>query len=130
MKLFDQSEVQELVDERFASGEWWFLFGDPEAFSEIEQHFYSGEANGDFHLIVGWDLNQLDKIGEAFGPGLGAFAMAKKSRAPAAEMARFLATRTDGFSGGLNDLETGKRDCFFFWYEPESIVRKISGDAK
>ena len=79
MLLYDEEQVKEAIREYLNSHEWWTFFQqEGDGIAQIEEKFYSGEANADFHLV--------------FGPNIPGFsvAFAKKSRMSAHELATFL----------------------------------------
>ena len=52
--FLDPEQLRSLVVERFTSKEWWVLAAGKncDALMFIEERFYSGEANADFHMFV------------------------------------------------------------------------------
>ena len=76
MLLYSEEEAKDLLRGFLDSKEYWtFLAMDRlDVLTDIEEAFYSGEANVDFHLTMG-----------AYIPG-GAVAFAKKDRMSKAEL--------------------------------------------
>ena len=55
MQLLDDEETRARIRECLDSGSWWMILDlDASGVSNaIEETYYSGEKNGDFHLIMG-----------------------------------------------------------------------------
>jgi hypothetical protein len=54
--LQDEASVRGLIRERLISKKWWVIipYGSSDGVLPLlEERFYSGERNGDFHLLVG-----------------------------------------------------------------------------
>ena len=70
VNLLDEDETRAKIHERLNSHEWWLLIpmDRMDVLIDIEQSFYSGDANADFEVFMGSQL-----------PGFG-IALAKKCR--------------------------------------------------
>ncbi len=67
LELVGEEESIEMVNEYVNSREWWIFPGTQEAALIIEEKFYSGDANVDFHVLIGMvDLEGLKVWGCSF----------------------------------------------------------------
>tara|TARA_Y100000310_G_C20286153_1_gene624969 strand:- start:69 stop:470 length:402 start_codon:yes stop_codon:yes gene_type:complete len=76
--LHDEASIKETIRAYLQSHEWWMIMpGDrTDALAQIERSFYRGEANADFHILMGPYL-----------PGWS-IAFAKKSRMTPSQLAK------------------------------------------
>ena len=108
MNIIDEDQTKTKMRQYVKSREWWILIGVGgtdiigQAFQLIEERHYSGEANGDFHVVLGGGL------------GMVPFAFAKKTRVSAADIEQTLIEAGAVIAPGA--LEHGERDilsvCF------------------
>jgi hypothetical protein len=108
--LMDHKSMAALVLERLKSREWWLLVPLGEngnsVISTIEEKYYSGEANTDFHLVL--DNNSP----------VWAFYLARKSRMSAGQLAEMFLEPEDT----RRELEDslGSRDLVLVGAQPGS----------
>lgn len=120
--LLHEDEAKTLVRGYLESREWW-LFLDPENLGhiiDIEEKFYSGEANADFHLVM---CPRME------GPqGVVGLCFGRKSRLPKEILEAWLREQ------GMPDEDTmgDKQDCLVFsdkehWLILPSIIGGWAG---
>lgn len=79
VSVYDREELRANIKAKFASKQWWILAqgNSTKALHQIEERFYSGEANADFHAIIAPDCPTFW------------FAVAHKERMAAADFNEF-----------------------------------------
>lgn len=53
MNLMNQEEMQSRLFEYLSTREWWAIPLNTHAMTMVEERYYAGDANKDFHLVIG-----------------------------------------------------------------------------
>lgn len=100
MELLDEEGARARVNEYMASHQWWiipWITDHTRWFSAtIEERYYAGEANGDFHVMTLVGPPEMRMIPVSF---------ARKKRLPVRAMARFMKETDQGKSRTLKEWQ-------------------------
>jgi len=119
MELLDDEQVRDRIRGCLNSHEWWAIFDlETNHLQDLEETFYAGEANADFHLFVGPQL-----------PGFHV-AFAKKSRLSATALAEWMSNE-NASDIQLTEADLRQRDIFAFVSKdvavtPEQLVEMMA----
>lgn len=117
VELHDEEGAKQKVRGYLDSHEWWMLI-EPDAggwMTTLENRFYSGEANADFHLLLLPGVPEL--------PLISALCFGKKTRCTPDQMSAFLCEQSSEYAamvaagGGAPDLT--EQDILVLAHHPE-----------
>ena len=100
MNLLDEHETLAEVRSRLKSREWWLFISSSPIAQDVENTYYAGEANADFHAIIGPMAGYV--VGLLF---------AHKRRMTRSQLAHIMRSYTDvGFQTPKQDIICVVRD--------------------